>query len=134
MINAKQLKALRYLITQSKDASFIAKEVAIFFLNNSESLTKDVYACFTPASGFSKIEVKEIHNGIHNMLSSNGSTFLTQIFQAAGSELSFQHCCGAYDASGKHDHTIKDAVTIWLCSGPSKTNSCEHLLVNRKFF
>ena len=125
MLSKKQVEAIQYLIIKSKNASDIAKQLCLFLIVQSESLTKKVCVSIKLEDGFSKEEVKAVHDGVHDMNSMNGSTHLSEVLSVAGVDSRFHHCSGVYDGSGKHNEKIKDSVTIWFCGHPSETDLCE---------
>ena len=108
----KQFEALKYLIIQSADATEIAKKVCFFLIDKSDNFQKNVRLSATPELGFSKEEVRKIHNGVHDMNSSNADTHMNALFALMGSDYGFQYCQGQYD--GEKFVSNANSVTIWL--------------------
>ncbi|MBT4376285.1 hypothetical protein HOD29_02820 [archaeon] len=95
-ITEQQLKALKYLIIESKDGSNFAKQVAFFLINASENLTKPV--CISLIAKDNELElgkeVKKTAHGFHDFVSGNGTTHLSEIMVAMGTEFDFWNHSG----------------------------------------
>ncbi|OHB15957.1 MAG: hypothetical protein A2431_03710 [Candidatus Zambryskibacteria bacterium RIFOXYC1_FULL_39_10] len=93
-LSQKQIEAIEYLITKSKDATQFAKKVVIWFLRQTDGMTKSV-ALSVPEQ-FLGEEASQIEDSVHDMNSVSGSTHIDSVFQAAGTEMRLQHHRGTF--------------------------------------
>jgi len=103
-----QINALKYLIFMSKDAGPETKKICFALIDASERFKKPVY--FTG-------NTKDAQFGVHDMVSSNGTTHLSEILKTVGLKFRFSHHDGFFVSGGnffqsrfrkgeKHTHTI----------------------------
>lgn len=108
-LSDEQINALKYLIFMSKDAGPETKKACFAMIDASERFTKAVY--FTG-------NTKDIQYGVHNMVSSNGTTYLDEILKAIGIKFLFSHHHGYFISSGNFNPEYKNGEnhthTIWL--------------------
>jgi len=108
-ISDNQIKALKYLILKSKDAGLETKKICFALIDGSEGLTKSVF--FTCNS-------KDAQYGLHDMVSSNGTTHLQEIMKSVGTEMIFSNHGGYFDAEGIFNSHLKEGEdythTLWL--------------------
>ncbi len=115
-MNNTQTEAVKYLIIHSKDATELAKKILFFLLEQPEALK--ISTCITViegSDGFSKKDVLNIYNSIHDMKSSNGTTHLNEIMKVAGSNFLFFAHAGAFHPDGEfkeYDNLL--SYTVWL--------------------
>ena len=117
-ISVEQMKAFRKLILDSKDGNSFGKEVMLWLINNSDHLTRPV-AVNIPTSIAHEFAYNAA-TSVHDMLSSNGTTYLNELIRLMGSPLHFSHHCGQYATLGliqndKRSFSSKlEGYTIWL--------------------
>lgn len=101
-ISAQQIKALKYLISITKDGAVLSKRLVMLLLDRSEGLTKEV--CITlqdSREGYTADEITEAARGFDALTSSTGVTFFDQIICAAGSEFRIGMHYGDFDPTRK---------------------------------
>ncbi len=77
----KRLGVVKYLIAKSKDSNDLTKKICLFLLDKSDLLSKTLRLKIVPDEKLSQDAVKAISYGMHNMLSSNDSTHLSEILE-----------------------------------------------------
>lgn len=127
MINKKQLAALKYLIMKSSDSNEFVKKVCFFLLDESHLLDRTLTMRINEDEKYSVEFLKQASYGIHDMNSSNGSTFLQEIFTAMDSPFSFGFNTGFLPNAD--DPNRKYYVNIWLSKKYSATkNNLENVV------
>ena len=109
-ITEDQINVLKYLITKSKDAGEKTKKACLALIDASQDLSRPVY--FT---GYSK----DIAFGVHEMVSTHGSTYLNEIMRLMSTNWSFSHHGGYHEKTtqmfvGRMKDDCKYTHTIWL--------------------
>lgn len=104
MATAKQVAAIKYLVTRSHDANKLAKRIALHLLDASGGLHTDVCLSLVEGrEGFSAVEVSDAGHSFARMLSMNLSTHLNQVMVAAGTGMHFTVHFGDYDPARASD-------------------------------
>lgn len=98
-MNEWQMRALEDRIRHSKDATPFGKRVIIWLLRQTDGLTKPV-ALSMPAH-FCGGSAREVQNSAHDMLSTNGTTHLTQCVILRQTEMGLEHHSGRYRQPGE---------------------------------
>src|SRR3989344_7938377 len=121
MFTDKQIKALKYLMFKSRDGNDLVKRILVFLINSSKELTEQVsVSLMEDREGYSRDEVGEVGHGLHDMISSNGSTHLNELMTAVGTELHFSSHFGHYneraifETAGQFSGGYPMRYTFWL--------------------
>jgi hypothetical protein len=112
-ITRRQIAAVKYIIFKSKDAGPLAKRVLAFLLDRSDLLKREVYITLREGKGYEEFEVQEAAVGVHDLISSNGQTFLNQVMDVSGTRFHFSFHVGTFNG-GK---TGPLAYTFWCAKG-----------------
>lgn len=138
MITDRQIAALKYLISATKDGNPTVKQIMYFLIDQSEGLTKEVCVTLTQnREGFTADEINHDAHKMSGLGSCNCNTHIHQIMIAMGTEFGFSVHYGGHGEDGKFDTsgmfpgapkhmvmdeklTILDApmrYTYWLAKG-----------------
>jgi hypothetical protein len=121
-MKSKQIKALKYLLLNSRDAkSIITRKLLLFLIDKSNELTRDV--CITlweTDSGFSAKEIRKIQGEFNSMCSGNRTTHVTEILVAMGSNFCFSDSYGDFDPTRRPDPFDNSVQFSGSTSSPKK--------------
>ncbi len=101
MITDRQIKALKYLIWQSDEATGLTKQLLYFLIDASKGLLEPVsVSIFEGVDEFTSIDLEEITDGFIRITSSNCSFHQHALLTAMGSPLEFSQHYGHYEKNG----------------------------------
>jgi hypothetical protein len=102
MATDKQIAALKYLITKSKQGNDLVKKILWLLIDASENLTRPVsISLVEKESGFTADELRSAAISWKTMVSCNLTTHLHALCELAGTNLFFSAHYGAYEESGE---------------------------------
>jgi hypothetical protein len=97
----KQIAALKYLITESKDGRDLTKRILFFLIDASKGMTRNVSVGLSQdREGYTAKEINEAGHGMSSLQSCNCSTHLDELTTLMGCRLGFSLHYGAYDEKG----------------------------------
>ncbi len=105
-----QMKALQRFIMESHDASDFAKKAILFALRHTNNLTEPICLSLPPL--FDEKLAGEVQDGVHDMLSCNGTTRIDLFLKGMGTKMAMSHHCGVYTCRG-FDSKV-GGRTIWV--------------------
>lgn len=106
---SKSIKALKYLIGVSPDATNFTKRLCFWLIDQSSQITQSV--CVSIPSSSDDTYAKQAGYCIHNMVSSAWATHLNDIMAAIGTDFIFSSHSGIYNENGVR---VLGGYTIWL--------------------
>lgn len=111
-ITRAQMKELAHLISVSMDVGEEAKKVILWLLYKTDRLTKSVgLSLFSEQCGEL---AKNVCFGVHDMLSSKGTTHLADLLGLVGSDFRFCGHCGCFNDRHGEFNTKIEGYTIWI--------------------
>lgn len=109
MKTKRQVAALKYLILSSKDGSKAAKRIAIYLIEQSQQLTKEVcISLVTGEHGYTARQIQSAAENFDSFISSLGSTHLNEVCVLMGGEFCFSFSYGDYDNGRNGDRFDND--------------------------
>ncbi|PIT92489.1 MAG: hypothetical protein COU08_02155 [Candidatus Harrisonbacteria bacterium CG10_big_fil_rev_8_21_14_0_10_42_17] len=109
-----QMKELELIIARSRDAKLFAKRVIVWLLRQTKQCTRPVGLSLLSGE-CGEQRVRDVQDGVHDMLSSHGSTHLTRILEGMKTPMRLGHCQGQFTPNGDEwfDHSAP-ARSIWF--------------------
>lgn len=110
-VSFSQMRALERAVALSKDASNLAKKIVIWTLRQTNHLTKRV--ALSVEENWNGFGMAQLQDGVHDMVSFNGTTHLDLMFDAIGTQMHVMHHHGMFLQNGAFD-SKKSGRTIWV--------------------
>lgn len=112
MFTEKQITAVKYLITASRDGYALSRQIMCLLVDHSERLTKEVcVALLEGDQGFTSREINDVAHGVSILTSARGGTYVDQIMILMGTAFHFRTLC-VREESGLM------RCTFWLSEKP----------------
>jgi len=116
-LNGEQIEELERFIAKSPDAGFFARKAMIWMLQKSEGMTKVVCLSFNPSQ---HTLAKLVADGIHNMRSAQGITYITKFMRNLGAPMTFSFTAGHYTGREDDYDPRSEGFTVWIAEEGSK--------------